>query len=79
MSRLSYHLAKAAASGRSQPRPGSREEILARLLMKRAAAYRAGLRDLEAKLRDQIAWSLPMRRGDREPSRMLEEAVTADR
>lgn len=64
MSRLSYHLSRAAASGRSHRHPVSREQILARLLLKRAAAYRAGLRELEAKLRDQIAWSLPMRRGD---------------
>lgn len=75
MSRLSYHLSKAAASGRSQPRPESHEQILARLLMKRAAAYRAGLQELEAKLRDQIAWSLPMRRGDSASSPVREEST----
>ena len=65
MSSLSYRLAKAAASGRSLWRgPASREEVLARLLAKRAAAHRAGLDDLESKLRHQIAWSLPVRRGE---------------
>lgn len=65
MSRLSYRLAKAAAAGRSPRwRPVSREEVLARLLLKRAAAHRAGLDDLEAKLRHQIRWSLPIRSGE---------------
>ena len=62
MSRLSFTLSKALARGRSaKGRPSSREEILARLLKKRAAAKRAGLRDLEAQLREQIVWSLPVR------------------
>ena len=63
--RLSYGLAKAVAGGRtSRARPNSREQVLARLLTKRAAAYRAGLADLEAALRLQITWSLPVRRGE---------------
>jgi hypothetical protein len=63
MSRLSFTLSKALASGRrSRGRPGSREEVLARLLMKRAAAKRAGLKDLEAQLREQIVWSLPVQK-----------------
>jgi len=40
--------------------PSSREEVLAALLRKRAAAWRGGLADLEAKLRNQILWSLPI-------------------
>ena len=61
---LSYRLAKAAAAGRSFWRPSSREQVLARLLLKRAAAHRAGLAELESSLRHQIAWSLPMRRDE---------------
>ena len=67
MSRLSYLLSKAAGSGRAMGgRPASREEVLAKLLIKRAAAHRAGLRELEIKLREQIAWSLPVQRGGAE-------------
>jgi hypothetical protein len=63
MSRLSFTLSKALARGRrGGGRPGSREEVLARLLMKRAAARRAGLEDLEAQLREQIVWSLPVQK-----------------
>ena len=65
MSRLSYRLAKAVSDGRaSRGRPSSREEVLSRLLMKRAMAHQAGLRDLEAALRGQIAWALPVRNGE---------------
>lgn len=65
MSRMSYRLAKAVSEGRmARGRPGSREEVLSRLLVKRATAHRAGLLDLEAALRDQIAWALPVRKGD---------------
>jgi hypothetical protein len=65
MSRLSYRLAKAVSDGRAaRGRPSSREEILSRLLMKRAMAHQAGLRDLEAALRGQIAWALPVRKGE---------------
>jgi len=65
MSRLSYCLAKALAGGRAEKgRPSSREEILSRLLIKRAMAHRAGLRQLEASLRGQIAWALPVRNGE---------------
>ena len=67
MSRLSYRLAKAVSDGREgRGRPSSREEVLSRLLVKRAVAHRAGLRDLEASLRGQIAWALPVRKGERE-------------
>ena len=65
MSSLSYRLAKALSDGRAERgRPGSREEVLARLLMKRATAHRAGLHELEAALRGQIAWALPVRKGE---------------
>jgi len=68
MSSLSYRLAKAVSDGRaSRGKPGSREEILSRLLVKRATAHRAGLRELEAALRGQIAWALPVRKGENDP------------
>lgn len=65
MPNLSFRLHKAVSSGRQlQWRPASREQVLARLLVKRADAQRAGLEELEATLRQQILWSLPMRRGE---------------
>jgi hypothetical protein len=68
MSRLSYRLSKALSAGRvSNGRPGSREEVLARLLAKRAAARRAGLDELEGALRRQISWSLPIRKDVDDP------------
>ena len=66
MSRMSYHLAKALSGSRSVKwRPATREEVLAKLLVKRAAAHRAGLTELEESLRQQIKWALPIRRGDK--------------
>lgn len=68
MSRLSSRFAKALAEGRTlRFRPQSREQILARLLVKRAEAQQAGLDTLESSLRQQIRWSLPMHRFDDEP------------
>ncbi|HEX8534744.1 MAG TPA: hypothetical protein VF662_11300 [Allosphingosinicella sp.] len=65
MSSLSSRLHKAVSSGRQlRWRPESREQVLARLLVKRADAQQAGLDELEAALRRQIMWSLPMRRGE---------------
>jgi hypothetical protein len=65
MSSMSYRLAKAVSDGRqARGKPGSREEVLSRLLVKRATAHQAGLLDLEAALRDQIAWALPVRNGE---------------
>jgi hypothetical protein len=65
MSRLSYRLAKAVSDGRAaRGRPSSREEVLSRLLVKRAMAQQSGLLDLEAALRGQIAWALPVRNGE---------------
>ena len=60
MTWLSYKLSAALAKGR-QSRPLTREQILVDLLNKRAAARRAGLRDLERALREQIRWALPLR------------------
>lgn len=65
MSSMSYRLAKAVSDGRqARGKPGSREEVLSRLLVKRATAHQAGLLDLEAALRDQIAWALPVRKDE---------------
>jgi hypothetical protein len=67
MSRLSHRLTKALSDGRKlRWRPQSREQILARLLVKRAEARQAGLDRLEHSLRQQIRWSLPMRKLDEE-------------
>ena len=64
MPRLSHRLFQAVAGGRRlRWLPSNREQVLARLLVKRAEARQAGLESLEASLREQIAWSLPMRRG----------------
>jgi hypothetical protein len=63
MSSLSFRLAKALSDSRKlRWRPVSREQVLARLLVKRAEARQAGLQDLEERLRQQIRWSLPMHR-----------------
>ena len=49
------------ASGRAAKGvPKSRGEVLEALLRKRAAAWRSGFGDLEAKLRNQILWALPV-------------------
>jgi hypothetical protein len=63
MASFSLRLHKAISEGRrTRWRPASREEVLARLLVKRADAQQAGLGELEESLRQQIRWSLPMRR-----------------
>ena len=65
MTMLSVKLSRALAKGRNAPpRPQNRAQLLAMLLRKRAAAHNAGARDLEALLRDQIRWALPI---DRDP------------
>ena len=49
--------------GRAGPAaPPTRAELLATLLRKRAAAHNAGASELEALLRAQIRWSLPIER-----------------
>ncbi len=63
MSSLSSRLAKALAGNRTlRWRPANREQVLARLLVKRAEAHQAGLDELEQKLRQQIRWALPVHR-----------------
>jgi len=57
-------LSRAIQGGRRLKwRPASREEVLERLLVKRAEARQAGLDGLEKSLRQQIAWALPVHRG----------------
>jgi hypothetical protein len=74
---LSFSLAKALATGRAERRL-TRERILLDLLNKRAAARREGLADLEAQLREQIRWALPLHRGDREGDSAAGQEQPAD-
>ena len=60
MTMLSLQLSRALSKGRAATGPQSRADLLASLLRKRAAAHNAGAGDLEALLRDQIRWALPM-------------------
>ena len=61
--RLALRLAKALTDSRKlRWRPENREQVLARLLVKRAEAEAAGLTALEEQLRQQIRWALPMHR-----------------
>jgi hypothetical protein len=63
MTMLSLRLSRALSQGRAvRAEPQSRASLLATLLRKRAAAHAAGAEELEALLRDQIRWSLPMQR-----------------
>lgn len=63
MTLLSLQFSRALARGRvSRPEPASRADLLVSLLRKRAAAHNAGAEDLEALLRDQIRWALPIHR-----------------
>jgi len=64
MTMLSLQLSRALAKGRAAAGPQSRADLLASLLRKRAAAHNAGAGDLEALLRDQIRWALPMHAND---------------
>lgn len=59
---MSMQLARALASGRSEPAPPTRASILAALLRKRSVAANAGLAALEAQIRNQILWALPIER-----------------
>ena len=65
MSRLSLSLTRALEKGRVSRLAPTRESLLLTLLRKRATAHGQGADDLEAMLRDQIRWSLPMMPGDR--------------
>ncbi len=72
---LSFNLSRAVSAGReNRGRPDNRETVLARLLVKRAAAHRAGLSELEAIMRRQIQWALPI---IREPEREIETSDIA--
>ena len=58
---LSLKLSRAVNRGRAEPAPPpNRASLLVTLLRKRAAAHNVGADDLEAMLRDQIRWALPM-------------------
>ena len=61
MAKRPKDLSRLIASGRAEKGvPKSRGEVLEALLRKRAAAWRSGFGDLEAKLRNQILWALPV-------------------
>lgn len=61
MTALSVRLSRALSGGRrTPPPPSTRATLLATLLRKRATAHNVGAEDLEALLRDQIRWALPM-------------------
>ena len=61
MSRRNSDLSGLISAGRAgKGVPKSRAEVLAALLRKRAAAWQGGMSDLEARLRNQISWSLPI-------------------
>jgi hypothetical protein len=61
MTMLSLKLSRALSGGRAAPPPpADRASLLATLLRKRAAAHNVGADELEAMLRDQIRWALPM-------------------
>lgn len=61
---LSARLSQALAKGRASTPPATRPRLLAALLRKRAAAHMVGDAALEAMLRDQIRWALPIQRAD---------------
>lgn len=61
MTALSVRFARALSQGRRiKPAAQTRPQLLAILLRKRAAAHVAGADELEALLRDQIRWALPV-------------------
>ncbi len=61
MTMLSLKLSRALNGGRAEPPPpADRASLLATLLRKRAAAHNTGAEELEAMLRDQIRWALPI-------------------
>jgi hypothetical protein len=61
MSLLSVRFSRALAKGRAKAiLPDTREALLFSLLKKRAAAHNVGAKEMEAMLRTQILWSLPM-------------------
>ena len=62
MTMLSVRLSQALVNGRVATAPPTRPGLLLTLLRKRAAAHVRGDRTLEALLRDQIRWALPIQR-----------------
>lgn len=64
MTRLSLSLARALEKGRGRCAAPTRATLLATLLRKRATAHDQGAVGLEAMLRDQIRWALPIERGE---------------
>ena len=67
MTMLSLKLSRAVTAGRHDPvPPPDRATLLVTLLRKRAAAHNVGADDLEAMLRDQIRWALPMAKPEEE-------------
>lgn len=65
MPRRHSDLSSLVSAGRAEKGvPKSRAEVLAALLRKRAVAWQSGMSDLEARLRNQIAWSLPIEKPD---------------
>lgn len=74
MTVLSVKLSRALSRGRqlSAP-PPSRAGLLAVLLRKRATAHNVGADELEALLRDQIRWALPIQTDDERPEAELTE------
>lgn len=68
MTMLSVKFAQALSRGRTTPPvPDSRAALLVSLLRKRATAHSVGADELEALLRDQIRWALPIERGEDTP------------
>ena len=61
MTMLSARLSRALRQGRVR-QPDTRAALLHAVLCKRAAAHATGADELEALLRDQIRWALPMER-----------------
>lgn len=75
MTNLSLRLSRALAKGRAESSaPKTRADLLAILLRKRAAAHNVGAEDLEALLRDQIRWALPI---EKNPERLPANDQTA--
>ena len=62
MTMLSARLSRALGRGRARHTPDTRARLLETLLRKRATAHNVGDAELEALLRDQIRWSLPVER-----------------
>lgn len=74
MTMLSIRFSQALAKGRKLAEPAdTRSAVLRSLLRKRATARTIGANDLEAMLREQILWSLPVHRND-DPKGELDRA-----